>query len=134
MSYLKVDDSAQALQALPERFELCLAIGYSSGVLLQLDVSPAQFVASEHHLDDLIALYGQHESVAFHVWRRDGRWVVTMCDMAEAKLADMQTHERRQLLFGRQEVLVITDYLDYDADGQAFVAYSHPTRLERKGD
>lgn len=82
----------------------------------------------EMNLDRLLEGFWFGERAGLHLYREDGDWLAVFCEDGD----DDSTVEERQLIrrksFG--SVLHVRHYLDFDEDGQAFVAYSRPVRVE----
>lgn len=131
MNYLTV----QSLQVteLPKKSDLRLAMGYSEGIRFINDSDWEEIHTDSSFLDDLIQLHVVNEEAAYFVWQRDGEWITTRCCFRTIKENNVQTFQREQQLLWRSEALVVNNYLDFDQDGQAYIAYTHPSQLKVNG-
>ena len=75
---------------------------------------------------------------SWHIWNRDGTWVCTTYD--SRKIDKALVVEREQLLMKQfskstgKDTLVIHHRLAFDQDDQAYIAYSCPINLRKKGE
>lgn len=90
----------------------------------------------ELHANTLYEAWAFDGKTSWHIWKRNDEWVCTTYHASDVNRSYVV--QRKQILMQRfqqstgKNVLVVHHHLNFDDDGQAYIAYSCPIRLEKE--